>query len=350
MGWKMACMKRNLRQLKPMEESQLERLGYRLESGLGLETGLNGLGGLRPLKEQLQTGARLAQAFALAGWKMSEEERGILEVAEGKGQPGAGLLKVLENRKAQRERQREGFSQLIYPLILFLIGGGVLVILTLWVIPEMQRLYAGIGQGGELPFWTQNVGRFYAAGVILALGIMAGGFGIERAGNYLARRSYPISEAIWKLRTAIPVFGSIWIVNGDGKRAGRLAAWLESGLSLPQAVERLRKGCPNLRERAAWEQLEKQLGDGLPLSSASRNAGIFSADSADLLESAEEQGRLAFQLNALAQEVAQRQHRRSQQIGQLIEPALLLLMSGLVGGILIAFLLPLFRLYNEIGG
>jgi type II secretory pathway component PulF len=306
---------------KGREEAGLERLRVGLREGLGLVEAMQGSGMMLPLE----------------GW-------GYLLAGEQTGRSGEAFCAVAGLLEEREKRRRERIGQLWYPVLLLLIGALVLGLLLLWVIPALRELNQDMGNGGELPWLTQHLGTLYMSllgGMVIGGLLGLAGWRTMESGS---RRSIKWGERREWVMRRLPGMGTVWRSAREARLLGQLGPLLRSGHAIPRALELVASGLPSKWEAAALMAFRSHLLHGASFMEGFCSCALFSHDSRALISLGEESGRLDDFMDKRARELRESVRWWGQQLSRATEPMLLMGLALAVGGMLVAYLLPMLHL------
>ena len=331
------------------------RTGERICLGLDLRGTLAGAEG--PKRDQegfarilagLRQGSGIVQALRLSGMRLPVEAWSLLEAGEQTGGMGEAWLAVGALLRQREQHQRELTGQLWYPGLVILMGVGVMGILLLWFIPQLKMIAEGLGNGAALPWITRYAGPLYGGlmGAFLLSLVLTGilSIVIRKAG----RTSMLCASLAELFKSRLPIVGRIHQVGREGRFLRQLGTLLRGGVALPSALQNMAGSCPSAWERAELEQFRQRLLMGAPVAEGLANCRLLKPATCMLLVAGQEAGRLDQYLIRLAEEDEALAAWRLQQAVRLLEPALLLGLSAAVGGLVLAYLLPMVRLLEQL--
>lgn len=299
--------------------------------------------------DALRRGEGVAASLRGAGWQLPRELWAVLEAGERTGRLAESMAEIGEALARREQMRREVQSQLSYPILLVAAGTGVMALLVGWVIPRMRELLEGLLPGGELPFWTEHVGLIYG-------GFLAGGVGLfavlsgtavlwERIGRY--RLGW--SRAWERLWQTIPGWGRY---RFRAREARLLRVWgrlVGGGWTVARALEMMAAACPARWEREQLEQLRSRLLMGSSFGEALGHCALVATEDRALLEAGQESGRLEEFLERVAGDLERQNRWARESWMRLLEPVFLACLTLAVGGLLVAYFLPLVELMEGAG-
>jgi type IV pilus assembly protein PilC len=265
-----------------------------------------------------------------------------------------GMLRRLATHLDRQHKMRQKVKMaLIYPVAVLLIGMSVAAVILIWVVPVFQSIFASFG--AELPAATRLVlnlsDGLLQQGPKLLLLLLLTVWGI--------RSAYRSSPA-WQLRMAVvgldvPLTGSLIRASNDAIWTRCMATLLQSGVPLLDALEVTAGACPSRVFALFSLSVRHAVSQGSSLSAAMRDAhlrlpqtrqkqSVFDVLLVQMVNVGEESGTLATLLTQAADEHEQALERQIDGMTQLIEPLMVVLLGGMVGGLVVALYLPVFQL------
>ncbi len=292
-------------------------------------------------------GRRLADSMAREPKSFPPLYRAMVAAGESSGT----LPTILDRLAALLERQAEIRGKLItalaYPAILAIVALGVVTALMMFVVPQVVEQFDTVGQ--ELPFLTRMViafsdllvGWWWAMLLVMAL-----------AGVVLwqALKQPPIRLAFdsWLLR--IPLIGRLLRDLHAARMARTLGTMVASRLPLLDGLMLTAGTIHNRRLRVASDDIVEAIRGGGSLSAAMRRAGVFPPLLTYLAASGEAAGRLDEMLERAADYLEREFDRFTATALSLLEPAIIVIMGGIVATIVLSILLPILQLNTLAGG
>jgi general secretion pathway protein F len=340
-----------------LDEEQFARdLSLMLRSGLGvmdaLETFREQATGaaatvLATLVLRLESGEALAAAMAASG-RFSPGLLACVKASEVTGDLDESLLRFATNATRLRQMRSKLVSALVYPALLIVVAGAVVLFLLAYVVPRFALVLDNSQQA--LP------------GLSLAL-------------IWLGKALYAHQPLVWLTLAAVVVVGTLATVRAS--RAGTLAEqWTRLATRLPgltrlvrlyglgqttrTAAMLVRSGIPALRaltmsrellvpaDRGRLDRAIRAATDGAPLAASLFEFGLLDRLGLQVLRVAEQTGALDLALDRLADVHEHHLERQLERAGRLIEPVVMLVIGLVIGGIVVLMYLPIFQLAASI--
>ena len=291
-------------------------------------------------------GRRLADAMAREPKSFPPLYRAMVAAGESSGT----LPEILERLSILLERQAEIRGKLLtamaYPAVLTLVAMGVVVALMMFVVPQVVEQFDTVGQ--ELPVLTRLViglsdllvGWWWLLLLVVGLAGLAG---------WAALRQPPVRLAFdtWLLR--VPLLGRLLRDLHAARMARTLATMVASRLPLLEGLTLTAGTIHNRRLKAASDEITDSIRSGGSLSAAMRRTGVFPPLLVYLAASGEAAGRLDEMLERAADYLEREFDRFTATALSLLEPAIIVLMGGIVATIVLSILLPILQL-NTLAG
>lgn len=253
------------------------------------------------------------------------------------------LAGFVENRARNRQTVQ---LALLYPVLLALVSLAIITLLMVFVIPDIMRVFSA--RGADLPFLTRaliavsDLVRSYGliALVVVVLGVvgfrrwLAAGRNRLRWHRMLATRR-PTSRVVQRMNSS--------------QFAGTLATLVQSRVPLVEALQAASDVTPNLFVRARVVEATEKVRRGISLKRAMDEAGVFPAMLIAMVASGEAGGHLGDALDRAATDQQRDLDAWVRALVALVEPAILLVMGGVVMIMVLAILLPIVSMNNLAG-
>ena len=253
------------------------------------------------------------------------------------------LALTLEKNEALRSRVR---SALMYPTAVLGVAMAVLVLILVFVVPVFEDVFKSFG--AELPWPTQMVvalsGGLSSSGPWV-LGLLLLGAVWQRSAQQKTKGSTTATR-LWQDRwlLKLPVIGRLVETAVVARWAQTLSALLAAGVPLAEALGPVAQACDQaIYERLTW-QLQRQVAQGSRLSEGMAQSGRFSTMVVQLCATGEETGAMDPLLARAGALMETELDDRVHGLSSLLEPLIIVVLGGLIGGILVAMYLPIFRL------
>ena len=293
----------------------------------------------------VEQGRSLDEAMAGQGHVFDPLYRASVRAGMATGRLEEALDRLLAYFAMRQALERKVRRAVAYPIFLLGLLAVVLAVLMLFVLPRFAELYAEFD--AELPGPTQVLMRsvetapiWIPALIVLTVGVAVG----LRLWLQLpsARLSYD------RLRLKGPVFGRIRHDSALVQIGVMMSMLLSAGSPLREALRFASESAGNAYLRAALTRVGDAVSRGRSLARALRDEAIFPPLSTSLLEAGEEAGDLERMFAEVAKIHEEQLEDRLSRIIALIEPAMMLLVGGVLGAVIIAVYLPIFGISSVV--
>ncbi|MFL5334217.1 MAG: type II secretion system F family protein [Geminicoccaceae bacterium] len=284
---------------------------------------------------KVRAGSSLSDALAAEPRFFPPLYVSLVRAGEASGRLGSSLSELGTMRERTEELRSKLTSALIYPTVLLLTAVGAVIVLLTVVVPRMEPMFAQAG--ASLPASTKVV--LAATDLMRDYGylLLAVTAAMLLLGERLLRRSGPrrVADA-WMLR--LPFLGQLLRDRITAQLCRSLATCLGGGLDLPAALVVSRDILGNLHARAAMDNVVTAVRTGRTVGDSLAAAGIMTPLAVKMLRVGEESGRLQAVAAHLAGTFEDRVATRLQRLVAIIEPATVIVLGLVVGGIVMSIL------------
>jgi type IV pilus assembly protein PilC len=296
---------------------------------------------MQALRQDVEAGLALSQALAKHPQRFSTLYVSMVQAGEA-----AGILDTLMERLAHTLEKNDALrarvrAALAYPSVVIVIALTVLVLILLQVVPVFEDVFRAFGT--ELPWSTQLV-------LTLSRGLQTHALWLGVVMVVLAtwghRRSRdPQWQGRWHRRLlALPWLGDLLRSAVVARWAHTLSALLGAGVPLVEALPTAGQACAHPVYTRVSEHLQRRVSQGGRLSEGMGHTGRFPDMLVQLCATGEETGTLDSLLARAAELMEQELDARVSALSSLLEPLIIVVLGGAIGGILVAMYLPIFRL------
>lgn len=339
-GWSHADLSLFTRQL-----STLARSGLPLDEALGAVAQQTENKNVKRVVLGVRSGVVEGNALAVALAQFPAVFPALFRATVEAGEQSGKLDGVLE-RLADYVERRQALQQkvliaAIYPAFLVIFSLAVVTALLTYVVPKIVAVFADLD--ASLPALTRGLIaisdflREYGLGLLVA--IVAGVIAFANA-----MRSDPFKRRVHRLMLRLPLVGRLTRANNTGRFMRTLGILFGSGVPILDAMRIGTQVVTNLPMREAIETATLRVREGATVNRSLAESALFPPITLHLIASGESSGRLDEMLDRAAE---QQEREVETLIGALMAalgPALILVMGGLVFGIVMAILLPIFDL------
>jgi type IV pilus assembly protein PilC len=214
--------------------------------------------------------------------------------------------------------------------------------LLIFVIPQFESLFKGFG--ADLPAFTQmvvNLSRFMQHMGLLVFGVIAGAI---YAFLYFKKRSRNMRRALDRTMLKFPIIGPIMVKAAIARFARTLSTMFAAGVPLVEAMQSVAGATGNIVYEEATLRMKDEVATGQRLQRAMENTGLFPNMVVQMIAVGEESGSLDTMSAKVAEFYEAEVDNAVDGMSSLMEPAIMAILGVLVGGMVIAMYLPIFKL------
>jgi type IV pilus assembly protein PilC len=294
------------------------------------------------IKGQIEGGSTLHESLKKHPLHFDDLAVNLVEAGEQ-----AGALETLLDKIATYKEKTEAIKKkikkaLFYPAAVLVVAVIVTVILLIFVIPQFESLFKGFG--ADLPAFTQmviNLSKFVQTkGWLLAL-IAGGGF---YAFFYFHKRSRKMRETVDRMMLKLPIVGPILVKAAIARYARTLSTTFAAGVPLVEALHSVAGATGNIVYENAVLRMKDEVATGQRLQRAMENTNLFPNMVNQMIAVGEESGSLDQMASKVADFYEQEVDAAVDSMSSLLEPLIMAILGVLVGGLVIAMYLPIFKL------
>jgi len=294
------------------------------------------------LKGDLETGNSLNQALAKHPLYFNDLYVNLVEAGEHAGALEAVLDKIATYQEKTEALKKKIKKALFYPAAVLAVAVIVTVILLVFVIPQFETLFKGFG--ADLPAftqfvigmsrWMQDNGWF----LLIVTGLATWTF------FYFYKRSRPMRQFLDRISLGIPVIGPILRKGAIARFARTLATMFAAGVPLVEAMKSVAGATGNIIYQDAVMKMRDEVSTGVRLQRAMENTGLFPNMVVQMIAVGEESGSLDEMAAKVADFYEADVDAAVDGLSSLLEPLIMVILGVLVGGLVIAMYLPIFKL------
>jgi len=294
------------------------------------------------IKGDVETGTALSQAFRKYPLYFDALYCNLVGAGEQ-----AGILDDLLDRLATYKEKMQAIrgkikSALFYPTAVMLVAVVVVTVIMLFVVPAFKEVFESFGAGLPAPtMMVIAISDFFVEWWYMVFGCVGG------AGYFLLqawRRSPKIQMAVDRAILRAPVFG-------DVLRKATIARWLRTlstmfaaGVPLVEALDSVGGAAGNYVYLVATRKIQQEVSTGTSLTIAMQNAQVFPNMVLQMSAIGEESGSLDAMLSKAAEIFEREVDEAVEGLSSLLEPLIMVVLGVLIGGLVIAMYLPIFKL------
>jgi type IV pilus assembly protein PilC len=298
------------------------------------------------IKADIEGGSPLAEALGRHPLQFDELFCNLVHAGEQ-----AGVLETLLHKIAEYKEKTESIKAkikkaLTYPIAVMVIAVIVTAILLIFVVPQFEELFKGFG--ADLPAFTKlviDMSRFLQSSWYLIVGVIAVlGFTFVQ----LKKRSPAFNQLLDRIILQIPVIGVIMHKAAIARFARTLSTMSAAGVPLVEALQSVAGATGNIVYATAVLRMREDVSTGTQMQMSMRQSNLFPNMVIQMVAIGEEAGSLDSMLSKVADFFEEEVDNAVDSLSSLIEPMIMAILGVVVGGLVIAMYLPIFKLGSAV--
>jgi type IV pilus assembly protein PilC len=294
------------------------------------------------IKADVEGGSALHEALAKHPLYFDDLYVNLVEAGEQAGALESLLDKIATYKEKTEALKKKVKKALFYPAAVMVVAIVVTVILLIFVIPQFESLFKGFG--ADLPAFTQfviNMSRWLQDNGILFAAAIAGAV---YAFLYFKKRSKKMRETLDRMSLKMPIIGPILEKAAIARFARTLATMFAAGVPLVEALDSVAGATGNIVFENAVLKMRDEVATGQRLQQAMANTQLFPNMVIQMIAVGEESGALDEMSGKVATFYEADVDNAVDSMSSLLEPLIMAILGVLVGGLVIAMYLPIFKL------
>jgi type IV pilus assembly protein PilC len=294
------------------------------------------------IKSDVEGGTSLHEALGKHPLHFDDLFVNLVEAGEQAGALETLLDKIATYKEKTEALKKKVKKALFYPTAVLAVALIVTTILLIFVIPQFESLFKGFG--ADLPAFTQFV-------INMSRGLQANGIyiAVVAAGAvytfvYFHKRSKAMREFLDRAMLKFPIIGPILYKSAIARFSRTLATMFAAGVPLVEALESVAGATGNIVFENAVMKMRDEVATGQRLQRAMENTGLFPNMVIQMIAVGEEAGALDAMSSKVATFYEAEVDNAVDSMSSLLEPLIMAILGVLVGGLVIAMYLPIFKL------
>ncbi|MCI4397396.1 MAG: type II secretion system F family protein [Acidobacteria bacterium] len=302
---------------------------------------------LEEVKEDVRSGASLSEAFANRGDVLPRIYPATIASGERSGELVTVIQRYLFYLKTAQDVKKKIASAVIYPAILLTLAAVLITVLMTFIVPKFAQLF--MGAGAKLPLLTRlvlGVSKVFQYGwplmlaVVIAAPLTVKAIASRPNGRLMLDRFY--------LR--LPLFGINVRRYNIANMCRTLGTLVQGGIPVVTALDVVADALGNAFYRVGLQEAKRLVLEGQSLWSSLERTGTATPLAIEMIEVGESTGALAEMLDQVSRFYDDELTTAVERFIAMLEPALLVVMAVLVAIIVLSVYMPLFSMYNLVGG
>lgn len=300
---------------------------------------------VRSVHADISKGDTLANSMRRQNGVFPDMLCNMVEAGEASGSLDKSFTRMAIQFEKDAKLEAAVKKALIYPIVLIVVMIGVVFAMMTFVIPKFMGMFDEIG--GELPIITKAlmavsdffVGYWWAI-ILAALAAFVGYkvfYGTKQGKNIVD-----------KLKLKIPVVGAVQTKSACARLGRTLCTLLGAGVPMIDALDITSRSMDNVHYQIAMKEAKDQVTRGVTLSRPLKTCGLFPPMVIHMVSIGEETGNIETMLENVANYYEEDVQNATESMMALMEPAIIIVMAGMVGFLVLAMLSPMFSLYENL--
>ena len=302
---------------------------------------------LNDIRSDVETGTSLSQAFRKHPMYFDALYCNLVEAGEA-----AGILETLLDRLATYQEKTLAIKQkiksaLMYPTSVMVVAFIVVTVIMLFVVPSFKEVFTSFGADLPAPtLFVIGMSEFFVAYWWAIFGFVGGGL-------YFFFQSWKRSEKMQKtmdrVLLKVPVFGNLIFKSAVARWTRTLSTMFAAGVPLVEALDSVGGAAGNAVFSEATEKIQKDVSTGTSLTTSMQSVNLFPIMVLQMVAIGEESGALDSMLGKAADIYEEEVDEIVKGLSSLMEPIIIVFLGTLIGGIVVAMYLPIFKLGQVVG-
>ncbi len=302
------------------------------------------LGNVRQLVE---TGSSFSDALARQGRVFPPLMIHLVRAGETGGFLDQSLESTAHTFEKDVQLRQTIKSAMTYPVVVLVMAIVAVIGMLLFIVPVFKNMFADLG--GELPMATQvlvvlSENMFW----ILPILLVAGGAGAWWWSKHKYDDKVRSTVDPWRLK--VPVFGELFRKVAIARFARNFATMTRSGVPILQSLAIVGETSGNWVIEEALRKIQDSVRSGKSVSGPMAAEAVFPPMVVQMVAVGEDSGSMEQMLGKVADFYEDEVQSMTEQLTALIEPLMIAFIGLIVGGIIVALYMPMFSLYDQIGG
>ena len=297
---------------------------------------------LLDIKADVETGSSLSQAFRKYPLQFDALYCNLVAAGEQ-----AGILDTLLDRLATYKEKIVAIkgkikSALFYPISIIVVAFVITAVIMIFVIPAFKEVFKSFG--ADLPAPTlivMAISDFFVAYWWAIFGIIGGAF---YSFFEAWKRSEKMQMTMDRFLLRLPIFGDIIRKAVIARWTRTLSTMFAAGVPLVESLESVGGAAGNHVYKTATKQIQSEVSTGTNLTTAMQNVNLFPNMVTQMVAIGEESGALDSMLSKVADFFEAEVDDAVEAMSSLMEPMIMVILGTLIGGMVVAMYLPIFKL------
>jgi type IV pilus assembly protein PilC len=299
------------------------------------------------IKTDVETGSSLQQSFKKYPLYFDDLYCNLIGAGEA-----AGILDTLLDRLATYKEKILAIkskikSAMFYPVAVIVVAFLITAVIMIFVIPAFKELFSSFGADLPAPtLFVMAVSDFFVAYWWLIFGGIGGGL---YAFFYFWKRNKQMQAAMDRLMLRLPILGELIRKATVARWSRTLSTMFAAGVPLVEAFDSVAGAAGNAVYYDATKSIQREVSTGNSLTVAMQNTEVFPSMVLQMVAIGEEAGSLDAMLSKVADFYEAEVDDAVAALSSLMEPIIMVILGTLIGGMVVAMYLPIFKMGSVVG-
>lgn len=302
---------------------------------------------LMDIKTEVETGSSLEMAFRKYPLQFDDLFCNLVAAGESAGILDNLLDKIATYKEKILSIKSKIKSALFYPISIIVVALVITAVIMIFVIPQFKDLFASFG--ADLPTPTlimMSISDWVVAWWWAIFSILGGSV---YTFFYFWKRNKKMQRAMDIFMLKLPVFGGLIRKATVARWTRTLATMFAAGVPLVESLDSVAGAAGNAVYFDATKQIQREVATGNSLTSAMTNSAVFPNMVLQMMAIGEESGAIDSMLNKVADFLEAEVDDAVEALSSLMEPAIMVILGGLIGSMVVAMYLPIFKMGQAVG-
>lgn len=298
------------------------------------------------IRNEVETGSSLSQAFRKHPVYFDALYCNLIQAGEQ-----AGILDALLDRLATYKEKILSIKAkikkaMVYPIAVLVVAFIVMTVIMIFVIPSFKQVFTSFG--ADLPAPTLlviSISDYFVSYWYIIFGVIFGGLFLF---FYTWKRSVPLQIVMDRFLLRLPIFGEVIRKATIARWTRTLSTMFAAGVPLVESLSSVGGAAGNHVYKIATQQIQNDVSTGTSLTVAMQNVNVFPNMVIQMVSIGEESGQLDSMLGKIADYFEEEVDDAVDSLSSLMEPMIMVVLGTLIGGMVIAMYLPIFKLGSVI--
>jgi type IV pilus assembly protein PilC len=301
---------------------------------------------LRQVKQDVEAGFALSTAFGKCPDVFPPLMVNMTKAGEAGGFLDVAMRQIADNFESEVKLRSKIKAAMTYPIVVFVLAILMCIGMLVFVVPVFEGMFEDLG--GELPLPTKVL-VFLSSTMRFLLPIL---IVLGAAGLWLWRKfgkTERVRNVVDPLKLRLPVFGNLFQKLALARFARNLGTLLSSGVPILQSLEIVSETTGSIVISRALKEVQESVRRGESVAGPLAEHEVFPPMVVQMIASGEETGAIDQMLRKIAQFYDDEVEATTEALTALIEPLMIAFLGGIVGSMIIALYMPIFKVFDLIG-